>query len=208
MTTIRNPKSPEQVLTDLANLKNSGTSWWQVIAALKDLISASGSTIEAITEAILSGNWKEAAQQYEGLVVTSAFEALKLIAENMGFNTIGMVTGTDDSFIVGFKGYLGVVSGTTDTTRSFSYKAVGISAGTQEGVTVTGGIYLSTEELSVSDSWNIEFFASFGGDFGVGVCVEVFTTLFSGSGAIIQITTGEEMEACVGTAFATTARIP
>jgi hypothetical protein len=157
---------------------------------------------EAVTvaAAALSGDDQAAKSALLTLSQNTSWQALTGVAASAGFGTIGVLGGGEGSVIVGGKGVAGILTGTTDTSNCYSYWAAGLSVGAQEGAVAVTGLYLHSDQPS--EDWCIEYFEELAGDFGAGVAAEMFTTWSTGWGASIFASTGEELEASFGAAYA------
>jgi DNA-binding beta-propeller fold protein YncE len=190
-------KSPSRRVPSVETTVQPRVDWTGIVNALKGI----GSSVTGIASGVVSGNLPAALAVLEVLLGTPGWLAVVAAARALGFKTIGIVGGGEGALIVGGQGMLGILTGTEDTSHYYFYKNMGISIGVQEGAVVTGGLYLHSEEPK--DDWCIELFSSLGGTLVEGVSVEVFTTVDTGSGAVLLMETGEEIKVNFGASVAT-----
>ncbi|HUR80354.1 MAG TPA: hypothetical protein VM733_06290 [Thermoanaerobaculia bacterium] len=168
-------------------------------AFVKDAAGAT-STILAILGDAFTGNWSDAISEMRGLITGDDFSPVLQALSAAGLNTFGFVGGDEGGVVVAGGVTTGILTGTSDHSKFYSYLDVGISIGTTEGDSVVLGLYASTDKPD--DIGGLEFFTEAAGDLGAGAALVAFVGVFGGTGMIAFVTTGEEEELSVGVGVA------
>jgi hypothetical protein len=193
-------KTPRQAAADAKTVAESGsdTDWGQIVKDFTPVLAA----VSAIIKAIIDDKNSVAVQGFRQLITTDAWKSIsELVTSSLGIKTIGVIGGGEGSFIVGGKGMYGLLTGTDDTSHVYYYESEGVSIGAQEGGVAAVGLYLHDEDPK--DDWCVEIFSAVSGAVIAGVAIEGFTTVSTGSGFVVLVTTGEELEASFGASYST-----
>jgi hypothetical protein len=197
---IRSRSEIAEHLTHLGTSKGGEAE--KLVKAFKAVIASSGDLILGIIKAARSGKRSKIGQELQKLKKDSNFEAMRTLAQEMGFKTIGIVGGGEFSVIISLEGTVGGLLPTT-SGPPYAYESVGVSLGASEGVEAVQGLLVSTAKPSKSGGTSV--YASLGGDLGAGVAVQVFTSPHLRGkktwGMVILVSEGEEIDLSVGAGY-------